>query len=134
MYLMGRPKNTLPQFSLRAFFEITACCALLITALLRDNLFISWLVFAFLMVWSIRVQDLPLRWSLMSCLGGCATVFFGLMCLQLAFAKLELGPYRRTSECLAFLGPLFSGCGMGIALTGLVLTFRCLNGLRVMRD
>lgn len=131
---MRHPRSTIPQLSLRAFFEITAGCAIIIAALLRDNLFISWLAFAFLMVWSIRVRDLPLRWSLMSCLGGCAAVFFGLMCLQLAFDYSPTYGRNIALEYLAFLGPLISGCGIGIAMTGFVLTFRCLSGLRVLRS
>lgn len=127
-------KNMLPQFSLRAFFELTSGFALLTAVFLQDSLFLNWLVFAFFTVWVVRVRDLPLRWSLMSCFGGCAAIFFGLMCLQLAFeGTTDLG--RRSSlEYLAFLGPMISGWGLGMALIGTTLTVRCLLGLRVISD
>ncbi|MBP87498.1 MAG: hypothetical protein CMJ64_12365 [Planctomycetaceae bacterium] len=129
-----RTKNFLPQFSLQAFFELTSGSALLIAAFLQDSLFVNWLVFAFFMVWVVRVRDLPLRWSLMSCFGGCAAVFFGLMCLQLAFENATDLGRRSRFEYLAFLGPMVSGCGLGMALIGMTLAFRCLVGLRVTSD
>lgn len=131
---MRHTRNQLPQLSLRAFFEITTACAIIVAALLQDNLFISWLAFSSLMIWMLRIRDLPLRWSLMSCFGGCAAIFFGLMCLRLAFDNALAWNFERAYEYLAFLGPLISGCGLGIALTGFVLTLRCLVGLRVISD
>ena len=130
---MPRPTHNLfPQFSLGTFFEITSGFALLIAALRLQNLFLNWLVFAFFMVWVVRVRDLPLRWSLMACFGGCAAIFFGFMCLRIAFSG---PPEQRSSlEYLAFLGPLISGCGGGLALIGATLTFRCLLGFRVKPD
>ena len=122
-------QNVFPQFSLRTFFEITAGFALLITALRLDSLYANWLVFAFFTVWVLRVRDLPLRWSLMSCFGGVAAVFFGLMCLQIAFNG---SPESHSNvEYLAFLGPMISGCGAGLAVIGTALTLRCLLGFRV---
>lgn len=131
---MPQPTNLLPQFSLRTFFELTSGFALLIAALRLDSLFLNWLVFAFFMVWVVRVRDLPLRWSLMSCFGGFAAIFFGLMCLQIAFAGTPYLERRSSLEYLAFLGPMISGCGAGLALIGTTLTFRCLIGLRVKSD
>lgn len=124
-------KNLLPQFSLQAFFELTSGFALLTAAFLQDSLFLNWLVFAFFMVWVVRVRDLALRWSLMSCFGGCAAIFFGFMCLQIAFEGTTDLERRSSLEYLAFLGPMISGCGLGMALIGTTLTFRCLLGLRV---
>jgi hypothetical protein len=132
-----------PQFNLHVLFEIIAGCGLLFSTLVYQSLFLTWLVFAVLMVWAVRVRDLSLRWSLMSCLGGCSAICFGLMCLALAVpysepmnAQMILAyqEYRAFYDTMAFTGPLISGCGLGFALVGAVLTLRCLTTLSVIRE
>lgn len=113
-------KRSAIQFSLRQLVAVVAGCAAIFAATTyRDFLAIAVIsgVFA---AWSSRVTNIPLRWTLIACLGGCSLFCVGLLCVELALERSDLAR-DPAAETLAFLGPFFATFGVAMAGMGLLM-------------
>ncbi|HJN07295.1 MAG TPA: hypothetical protein QF564_01280 [Pirellulaceae bacterium] len=108
------------QFSLRELVAIVAGCAAIFAAFNYRDFLAFAVVSGVLAGWSSRVALIPLRWTLVGCLGGCSVFCVGLLCVDLALERSNLAR-DPVAESLAFLAPFFAVFGLAFAAMGILM-------------
>jgi hypothetical protein len=113
-------KKHLIQFNLRELVATMAGCAAIFAAFTYRDFLAFAVVSGVLAGWSSRVTHIPLRWTLIACLGGGSVFFVGLLCVDLALERVDLAR-DPVAEALAFLGPFLAVFGLSFAAMGVLM-------------
>lgn len=108
------------QFNLRQLGAFVASCAVVVAACsYRDFLAIA-VIAGLLAGWSTQIRHIPLRWTLVACLGGASVSCLGLLCVDVALQRSDLAR-DPLAETLALLGPFFAVVGLALATMGVLM-------------
>ncbi len=108
------------QFSLRELVAMMAASGAIFAASTYRDFLAFAVVSGVLAAWSGRVAHVPLRWTLVACLGGASVFFVGLLCVDVALERSDLAR-DPAAETLAFLGPFFAVFGLAFATMGVLM-------------
>ncbi len=114
------PQRPAIQFSLRELVAIMAGLAAIFAAFTYRDFLAFAVVSGVLAAWSSRVTHIPLRWTMVACLGGCSVFCIGLLCVDVALERSDLARDPAV-ETLAFLGPFFAVFGIAFAAMGILM-------------